>query len=155
MTFTTSFRTTGLHYEVALQSNQLAKGRMYDFCLKPGPPLPSLPDTFCNRLVPGTHKGPSAPNPAPCHYISPVPPPRLVPTAPSPVVGRSPKCSGTGRCGVVWGPCGCQAQGKPKYVGERESLPRPPRVKRVGLPPEADAAVVRQLKLPLLSDERG
>ncbi len=36
----------------------------------------SLPDTFWNRLVPGTHKGPSTPNPAPCHYISSGPPPR-------------------------------------------------------------------------------
>ncbi len=42
----------------------------------------SLPDTFWNRLVPGTHKGPSTPNPAPWShdesgtYTSSGPPPR-------------------------------------------------------------------------------
>jgi hypothetical protein len=45
----------------------------------PSRPLPaalyltSLPDTFWSRLIPGTHKGPSAPNRTPCHYMSPGP----------------------------------------------------------------------------------
>ncbi len=35
--------------------------------------LTSLPDTFWSRLIPGTHKGPSAPNLPLCHYMSPGP----------------------------------------------------------------------------------
>src|SRR5712692_3835917 len=58
---------------------------------------------------PGTHKGPSTPNLPPCHYISPGPPPRAcVHRAVTWWWGGPPKCSGTGRCGVVRGPCGCQ-----------------------------------------------
>jgi len=62
-------------------------------------------------LAPGTHKGPSTPNPAPCHYISPGPPPRsYVHRAVAwweggvlrNVVAR-------GGWEDVGGPCGCQA----------------------------------------------
>jgi hypothetical protein len=56
------------------------------------------------------HKGPPHPLPTPCHYISHGPPPRSC--SHRAIVwwwGSFPKCSGTGRCGVVRGPCGCQA----------------------------------------------
>ncbi len=62
--------------------------------------------THLGDPTPGTHKGPSAPDPAPCHYISPGP---LAPPSRSPchrlVVGRRPsRCSGTGWCGWAVGP---------------------------------------------------
>jgi hypothetical protein len=65
----------------------------------------SVPGTFRGDPTPGTHKGPSTPNLAPCHYMSPGPP-----TLPSRspchrlVGGASLKMCGTGWCGWAVGP---------------------------------------------------
>ncbi len=103
--------------------------------------VPSGDPLSLTYFAPGTHKGPSTPNPAPCHYISPGPPPRsCVHRAVTWWWGGPLKCSGTGRCGVVRGPCGCQVprdDGAPTCTPKTSGreIGRPRRIKhRIGMP---------------------
>ncbi len=87
-------------------------GVMVDFH-KPGVQV------FLGRVVrPGTHKGPPRPpsHPVPLHFGGRRPPTKRQRGTREGEARGNAKCSGTGRCGVVWGPCGCQARGKNLHV---------------------------------------
>jgi hypothetical protein len=58
-------------------------------------------------------------HPSPCHYMSPDPPPRC-----HLVVGRSPKCSGTGRLGGCGGPLWVPGAGRIEICRGRAAVSR-------------------------------
>ncbi len=81
--------------------------------------------TSRGAVRPGTRKGPSTPNPTPCHYMLSIPAP--TPVGPSPGGGAvSRYVVARGGRAERWGPCGCQAWEPPQNCrGERSQPPSP------------------------------